>query len=164
MSKIRKAITTGVIATVIATSVFASTPASAWGRGWGGGWGRGWGGGGGAPGWGGGWRWWLGTPRLGLWCWLGLSGLGLRRWLGLWWLWLRCRDSGCGTWCSRDWSDCSQRRSTEPILLRLRLSADPVRLWFCQRPPLQKGPFLHGMGLHARLCACALPVNSTAAL
>lgn len=46
MSKIRKIITTGLIATTLATAVLASTPASAWYRryGWyGGGWGWGWG-------------------------------------------------------------------------------------------------------------------------
>ena len=49
MSKIRKVITTGLIATTLATAVLASTPASAWYRryGWyGGGWG------------------WLGAPAI----------------------------------------------------------------------------------------------------
>ena len=43
MGKIRKIITTGLIATTLATAVVASTPASAWYRGYGGYYGGGWG-------------------------------------------------------------------------------------------------------------------------
>ncbi|MGC1863164.1 MAG: hypothetical protein WA733_19125 [Methylocystis sp.] len=46
MSKIRKIITTGLIATTLATAVVASTPASAWYRRYGGYYGGGWGWGG----------------------------------------------------------------------------------------------------------------------
>ena len=49
MSKIRKIITTGLIATTLATAVVASTPASAWYRRYGGYYGGGWGWGGAPP-------------------------------------------------------------------------------------------------------------------